>query len=364
MTSTTKKLLLKNKVRAMIGFLSIPLALFRSKTFHLYINLLGKNKVGGPDRFLRNMSEGTSEELSVENWLLGKCHSTLVFSSSWGSSFAWLCRLLKIKSVLRVDGFYVPDDKIDEEFQVEKEYRNFVNKRLQDDLKNFNHIIYQSQFSKQICDEYLYKRENNFSIIPNGTNLELFKSETHSSEKIQIIVLAKHYPKHLNLLVNILKSLENLESYSVQIIGPLRDGSDGVKEYIESLGLPKNIESTISCLGIKSREELPSILGKGDIFLHIKVGDWCPNAVLEAMASGLPVVCPEWGGTKELVGDAGLSVSGEPWSVDGNLAEEMAKAVTKVRGDLPNFKAKARSRVESNFNIKDISKKYLEVLKS
>ncbi len=96
--------------------------------------------------------------------------------------------------------------------------------------------------------------------------------------------------------------------------------------------------------------------------MHVKVGDWCPNAVLEAMGCGLPVVCPAFGGTKELVGEAGISVDGPAWEINEILVDGMVKAVIEVQSDLIGYKKKARDRILNQYNITKIAKHYLTVL--
>lgn len=359
------KVKIKNFIRLIIALSKFLFEKSDNSKFRIYFNLIGGKVAGGPDRFLKSIttSKALEGDIEITNWSLKGCESALVFSSSWGKSFTKLCSLLKVKSVLRVDGFYVPEDKIDEEFQQSREFRTWLNGRLKYDLEAFDHIIYQSSFSKEICDKYLFERKKNFSIISNGTNITKFKPILKEKrEKVKIIVLGKHYPKHLNLALDIFTEVLKVLDAELLIIGPMRNGVDGVQDYINHTGRDERVLNSVKCLGIRTYEELPTLLSESDVFLHVKIGDWCPNAVLEAMASGLPVVCPAWGGTKELVGDAGVIVDGPEWGVSDNLVSGMVDGVLKVFKDLDSYKILARERVEKNFNIEDVSKKYLEVL--
>lgn len=357
----------KNLLRSILGRLSLIFGENSSKTNNFfYCNLVLDRVDGGPNRFLRNLinNQLVTDYLNINNWSLRNCTSALVFSVSWGNSFTKICKKKSIKSVLRVDGFFVPEDYIDLNYQHTEKYQRWMNKRLAYDLEAFDHIIYQSQFSKEMCDKYLYKRTSNFSIISNGTNIEHFKPDNFFlHDKLRIIVLAKHYPKHLDLALaifqEVLKSNNNAE---MTIVGPMRDGSDGTKQYVQDSLILTTEKDKINCKSFVKFDDLPELLCKHDIFLHVKVGDWCPNAVLEAMSCGLPVVCPAWGGTKEIIGDAGISVQGPKWGVDNQLIKGMSDAVLTISNDLVNYKKNARNKITDNNCIDDVTKSYLKVL--
>jgi glycosyltransferase involved in cell wall biosynthesis len=90
------------------------------------------------------------------------------------------------------------------------------------------------------------------------------------------------------------------------------------------------------------------------LLLHTKVKDPCPTLVLEAMASGLPVVYPASGGTVELVGDdAGVGVPhADSWERDEPPSPDaLADAVDTVLADLDRYAAAARSRAVERFSL-------------
>lgn len=99
---------LKNIIRSVLGRCSI---VFEGKSkqskIKLYCNLVLDRVDGGPNRFLRNLTNSklVKENLLINNWSLRDCSSALVFSGSWGNSFGKICKKKSIKSVLRVDGF-------------------------------------------------------------------------------------------------------------------------------------------------------------------------------------------------------------------------------------------------------------------
>ena len=63
--------------------------------------------------------------------------------------------------------------------------------------------------------------------------------------------------------------------------------------------------------GKVSHKKMAKIFRGADLFLYLAWHDWCPKVVAQALVCGLPVVCSNNGGTKELVRDCGITVSGE-----------------------------------------------------
>jgi glycosyltransferase involved in cell wall biosynthesis len=98
------------------------------------------------------------------------------------------------------------------------------------------------------------------------------------------------------------------------------------------------------------------------VLLHPRLGDWCPNVVVEAMACGLPVVCGSWGGTAELVGEAGRVVAVGPWAYGEPFVEGLVLAVEQVLDSLESSAEAARGRAEAMFDITSCAGRYLEAL--
>ena len=65
--------------------------------------------------------------------------------------------------------------------------------------------------------------------------------------------------------------------------------------------------ANVHFLGHLNRVDLSAALRSCDVFVNMSENDPCPNVVLEALASGLPVLYKDSGGVRELVGDCGLA---------------------------------------------------------
>jgi glycosyltransferase involved in cell wall biosynthesis len=75
--------------------------------------------------------------------------------------------------------------------------------------------------------------------------------------------------------------------------GPLRGR---LEEQVASLGLG----GAVSMLG--ERDDVPALMPLFDVFVLSSLMEGCPNAAIEAMSAGVPVVATDAGGTREVVG--------------------------------------------------------------
>jgi len=122
--------------------------------------------------------------------------------------------------------------------------------------------------------------------------------------------------------------------------GPLRGA-------LQSLARDLGLEEEVLFLGI--RQDIPQLLSLMDVAVLPSLEEGFPNAVLEAMAAGKPVVATEVGGVPELVvpGKTGLLVSpGDP--------QGLASAITALLQDAARAQELGRAgrdRVRAEFGL-------------
>jgi glycosyltransferase involved in cell wall biosynthesis len=105
----------------------------------------------------------------------------------------------------------------------------------------------------------------------------------------------------------------------------------------------------VRVLGAIATEPLAAELRRSDVYLAPSRNDPCSNALLEALASGLPAVFRASGGHPELVGDAGVPFD-EP--------EEVPAALDRLAAELDERRAAIRVTP-----LADVADRYLEVLR-
>jgi len=124
-------------------------------------------------------------------------------------------------------------------------------------------------------------------------------------------------------------------------------GEGSQRAELESLARELGLEDTVRFLG--QRRDVPELLAGFDCYLLSSIIEGMPNALLEAMALGRPVVTTSAGGSAEVVGDgeSGLVVPpGDP--------QALADAVLRILRDpalASRLGAAAEARVRRDFDL-------------
>lgn len=162
-------------------------------------------------------------------------------------------------------------------------------------------------------------------LIPNGVNLNEFRPINRSSSgypsrrllAVGNLKPEKGFPSLLEA-VNILKSEH--PDLRLSIIGSGPEESR-LRAKCSQLG----IEDNVTFLGAIAHSEMPEHYRRADVFCLSSLREGCPNVVMEALATGIPVAATPVGGVPEIVEDG----------VNGFLAydhspEAIAHAITQV----------------------------------
>jgi glycosyltransferase involved in cell wall biosynthesis len=105
----------------------------------------------------------------------------------------------------------------------------------------------------------------------------------------------------------------------------------------------------IRTVGALPSAQLADLLREQDAYLATSRDDPCSNALLEALACGLPAAFLRSGGHPELVGEAGIGYDD---------AEELPAVLERLRGELDQRRAAIQVPA-----LEDVADRYLEVLR-
>lgn len=131
-------------------------------------------------------------------------------------------------------------------------------------------------------------------------------------------------------------------------------GEGGMRGAIETAVRDSGLASKVWLAG--ERADVPDVMRSFDIFTLPSIAEGISNTVLEAMASGLPVVATAVGGTPELVRD------GETGSLVPAAAPQLlADALLALATDPARIKAQglaSRRRIEADFSLDAMVARY------
>jgi len=136
-------------------------------------------------------------------------------------------------------------------------------------------------------------------IIPNGVDLEIFKSKEDRKNKNEKIVLTVSRLVKKNGVDDLIKAGEYLNfPFKILIIGVGPD-EEKLKELVRSKGL----EDKVIFKGQVDYDQLPEHYVSADVFVRPSLSEGLGNVFLEAMACGLPVIGTEVGGIPDFLKD-------------------------------------------------------------
>lgn len=192
-------------------------------------------------------------------------------------------------------------------------------------------------------------------VIPNGVDLELYRTDARSAAMPRLFSVGRIvHQKGLDLAMHALAGLKEL-SWEWRIAG---DGPqlDALKLLAQKLGIADRVQF----LGWQAREQLIEQYHWSNLFLFPSRHEGMPNAVLEAMASGLPVIASRIAGSEELVsnGETGFLFPSEDIEA---LRDALRKLIsdTVLRQTMGNV---ARRHMEERYSWAATAKQYALLL--
>lgn len=171
-------------------------------------------------------------------------------------------------------------------------------------IKDAEFVATETDFSTDYLQSKFPESANKIHRVYNGLNLDPFRLADPAAGSLEIISIGRLIPKKgFELLVNACNVLmsRGLQLHC-RIVG---SGPEHVplRQLIDRLGLGKFIELT----GPKAQPEIVDLLAQSNLFVFPAVEDGSgdrdnlPTVIIEAMASGLPVVATGLGGIGEIV---------------------------------------------------------------
>jgi glycosyltransferase involved in cell wall biosynthesis len=279
-----------------------------------------------------------------------KPQATLAFFGVPSGPVAWLIKkLFRIPYIVSLRGGDVPGFR-PYDFRL---YHRLAAPLLRVIWRNAAAVVANSIGLRQLAHAFDARFE--IPVIPNGIDLGSYQTRDRDWTSPRLLSAGRVvHQKGLDLAMRALGRLKELD-WEWQIAG------DGPQlPALQSLAKELGIGDRVHFLGWQSRNELMECYRRANVFLFPSRHEGMPNALLEAMASGLPAVASCIAGNEELVvdGDTGFLVPAEDIEslqaalknvlIDPVLRQQMGRA--------------ARQHVEANYSWESTAQQYALLL--
>jgi glycosyltransferase involved in cell wall biosynthesis len=197
------------------------------------------------------------------------------------------------------------------------------------------------------CSEGLKSRALRFlpsasiDVIPNGVELDRFyPAETgQRPDTLRLLTVGRlSVTKRVEMLVD---AIEILHKEGRRLHFTIVGGG-ALEPQLHEMVLKKNLGHIVEITGRTDPEDMPQIYRRSDVLISASMQEGMSNAMLEAMASGLPIITTRCEGLEELIADNGIVV--EPASA-GSIAGAIKKLADE-RQLCRQMSLAARSRAE------------------
>ncbi len=192
-------------------------------------------------------------------------------------------------------------------------------------------------------------------VIPNGVDLNFFRPVENKPRdaKIKLLTVGRlSVTKRVEMLIDAVRILRDAGfNVRLSIVG-----GGALQNRLKYLVAAAKLDDRIEITGRIEQENMPLIYQQSDIFVSATLQEGMSNAMLEAMACGLPIVTTPCEGIEELIADNGIVV-GQPG------AQAIADAVKSIIENEQLYNrmcTQARARAEQ-FNWKNVADQYLQL---
>ncbi|HEY6286782.1 MAG TPA: glycosyltransferase family 4 protein, partial [Ktedonobacteraceae bacterium] len=204
-------------------------------------------------------------------------------------------------------------------------------------------------------------RQFDTQLIPNGVNITRFQPtpvETSIDERARVVICVSQlrFEKGIDIL---LQAWQMVQEYLSQPshVRLVIVGSGPMRTQFEAMVKVLDIDSSVEFTGLQS--DVPAQLHRGNLAVLPSRWEGMPNAVLEAMACGLPCVATRVSGSEDIIqhGVNGLLVEPEDYQglAQGLLTLLCNPALARQYGSA------ARTTIEQHYSLEHITDRYVEL---
>lgn len=319
-------------------------------------------RVGPPRTDMRRLSPGAALRFALSAMRAApgvvrkhKIEATLAFFSAPGGPVGWwLKRRCGVPFVIALQGGDVPHPAEDGPTWSSRQRERLI-KRL---WAGAAAVIANSENLAEQARHFDAGRS--VPVIPAGADVEGItpKEDYCAGEAVKLLYVGRlERHKGLDVLLPALAKLSSALKWRLELIG---DGPEW--PVVAALAARFALIDRISIHGWQGWAALPAIYRKADIFVLPSREDGMPAALLEAMATGLPVIATRVPGAGEAVGHGRTGLLVKVDDSDG-----LADALSEMIMDPGRWEAMGRAgraRIETYYSWTNVADKWLAAIES
>jgi glycosyltransferase involved in cell wall biosynthesis len=197
-----------------------------------------------------------------------------------------------------------------------------------------------------LCSRGLPRQK--FHVVPNGIDVAQWHAPgARPSRDTPVIICVANF-RPIKRHGDLVEALALLRGRGMKV-RCLFVGDGPTRQAVESLAATRRLDGIVEFLGRCEPEEVKALLAQADIFVLPSLWEGLPGSVMEAMASGLPVVGTNVNGTNELVIDGETGFLAPPRTPKA-LAERLAWLVRDPQLRL-EMGRRGRKRIAEEFTL-------------
>lgn len=326
--------------------------------------------VGGPSSFQEKFMAALARR-GVEahhNPRDPRVQALLVIAGTRRLSELWRARRRGVRIVQRLDGMNWIHRRrwTGLRHYLRSEYGNlllaFIRRFIAD------HVVYQSEFTRNWWRRVYGETGRTQEVILNGVDLNAYSPvgpEQRPDDRVRIQVVEGHLKDGNDLALDFAASFAQALQAEVDRPVELCVAGD-VPAEVQAKARGAHPDLWLTFHGIVARSEIPGLDRSAHLLYAAEINPPCPNAVIEALACGLPAAGFATGSLPELIqGDAGrlAPYGGDPWRLDVPDFGGLARAAAEIVADQERFRHSARERAEQAFDLDAMTGRYLRALR-
>lgn len=252
--------------------------------------------------------------------------------------------------------------------------------RLKADLANWRiaalrrfiatRIVYQSVFCRENWNETYGTVPQPTTVIYNGVDTDEFTPDPERApfrygiDPIHLLIAEGNIRDgaevHLDLALRLAEELrrESATPVTLHIAGFV---PDSIRENAKRTAVTCCPNVAIEWHGVLSKSDLIALEQKATLLYSIEPQPACPNAVIEALSAGLPVIGFDTGSLRDVVGAGGIiaDYGANYRQLESPDFSGLLNAALTVLRDRETFACAAREKAMSAFSLDEMTKKYI-----